>query len=81
MRFIFKTDYGQDVRLAKHGGHASFFILSAAAKSQDLASKCSVVMPRLLAEGHYVGPHSDTHPDVVAAQGGRTTITREKLLA
>jgi branched-chain amino acid transport system permease protein len=25
MRFIFKTDYGQDVRLAKHGGHVFWY--------------------------------------------------------
>ena len=25
MRFIFKTDYGQDVNLAKHGGHAFWY--------------------------------------------------------
>jgi branched-chain amino acid transport system permease protein len=25
MRFIFKTDYGQDIRLAKHGGHVFWY--------------------------------------------------------
>ena len=25
MRFIFKTDYGQDIKLAKHGGHAFWY--------------------------------------------------------
>lgn len=25
MRFIFKTDYGQDIRLAKHGGHVLWY--------------------------------------------------------
>ena len=27
MRFIFKTDYAQDVRLAKHGGHVFWYSL------------------------------------------------------
>jgi branched-chain amino acid transport system permease protein len=27
MRFIFKTDYGQDVKLAKHGGHVFWYSL------------------------------------------------------
>ena len=31
MRFIFKTDYGQDVRLAKHGGHVFWYALLLAA--------------------------------------------------
>ena len=31
MRFIFKTDYGQDVRLAKHGGHLFWYSLLLAA--------------------------------------------------
>ena len=25
MRFIFKTDYGQDIRLAKHGGQVFWY--------------------------------------------------------
>jgi branched-chain amino acid transport system permease protein len=25
MRFIFKTDYGQDINLAKHGGHVFWY--------------------------------------------------------
>ena len=25
MRFIFKTDYDQDIRLAKHGGHVFWY--------------------------------------------------------
>src|SRR5215208_6506790 len=25
MRFIFKTDYGQDIKLAKHGGHVFWY--------------------------------------------------------
>ena len=25
MRFIFKTDYVQDIRLAKHGGHQFWY--------------------------------------------------------
>src|SRR6266542_1638664 len=25
MRFIFKTDYGQDIKLAKHGGHLFWY--------------------------------------------------------
>jgi branched-chain amino acid transport system permease protein len=25
MRFIFKTDYAQDIRLAKHGGHVFWY--------------------------------------------------------
>ena len=25
MRFIFKTDYAQDIRLAKHGGHLFWY--------------------------------------------------------
>ena len=25
MRFIFKTDYGQDIKLAKHGGHIFWY--------------------------------------------------------
>jgi branched-chain amino acid transport system permease protein len=31
MRFIFKTDYGQDIRLAKHGGHVFWYSLLVAA--------------------------------------------------
>ena len=27
MRFIFKTDYGQDIKLAKHGGHIFWYSL------------------------------------------------------
>ena len=27
MRFIFKTDYAQDIRLARHGGHAFWYSL------------------------------------------------------
>ena len=27
MRFIFKTDYGQDIKLAKHGGHVFWYSL------------------------------------------------------
>ena len=27
MRFIFKTDYAQDIRLAKHGGHVFWYSL------------------------------------------------------
>ena len=27
MRFIFKTDYEQDLRLAKHGGHVFWYSL------------------------------------------------------
>jgi branched-chain amino acid transport system permease protein len=25
MRFIFKTDYAQDINLAKHGGHVGWY--------------------------------------------------------
>ena len=25
MRFLFKTDYDQDIRLAKHGGHVFWY--------------------------------------------------------
>ena len=25
MRFIFKTDYAQDIKLAKHGGHVFWY--------------------------------------------------------
>ena len=25
MRFIFKTDYNQDIKLAKHGGHVFWY--------------------------------------------------------
>ena len=25
MRYIFKTDYDQDIRLAKHGGHSFWY--------------------------------------------------------
>lgn len=64
--------------LKEHDAKASFFILSAAARAQDAASKCNVVMPRLVSEGHYVGPHSDTHPEMVDAQGGKTKVTRQK---
>ena len=31
MRFIFKTDYNQDIKLAKHGGHAFWYSLLVAA--------------------------------------------------
>ena len=27
MRFLFKTDYDQDIRLAKHGGHVFWYSL------------------------------------------------------
>ena len=27
MRFIFKTDYNQDIKLAKHGGHTFWYSL------------------------------------------------------
>ena len=27
MRFIFKTDYAQDIKLAKHGGHVFWYSL------------------------------------------------------
>ena len=27
MRFLFKTDYNQDIRLAKHGGHTFWYSL------------------------------------------------------
>ena len=27
MRFVFKTDYAQDIRLAKHGGHVFWYSL------------------------------------------------------
>jgi peptidoglycan/xylan/chitin deacetylase (PgdA/CDA1 family) len=65
--------------LKQHDARASFFLLSAAAKTQDAGSKCNVVVPRLVREGHYVGPHSDTHPDIVDRQGGTTKVTKEKL--
>ncbi|MFO0672735.1 MAG: polysaccharide deacetylase family protein [Polyangiaceae bacterium] len=64
--------------LKQYNAKASFFIMSAAAKSTDAASKCSVVLPRLIEEGHYVGGHSNTHPDMVDRQGGKTIIARAK---
>lgn len=64
--------------LKQYNAKASFFIMSAAAKSTDAASKCSVVLPRLIDEGHYVGGHSNTHPDMVDRQGGKTLVTRAK---
>lgn len=64
--------------LAQYRAKASFFMLSPAAKGGDAASKCGVTMPRLVSEGHLVGLHSDTHPDMVDRQGGATKVTREK---
>jgi peptidoglycan/xylan/chitin deacetylase (PgdA/CDA1 family) len=62
--------------LQQYRSKASFFLLSEAVRTKDPASKCPEVLPRLVREGHYVGPHSDTHPDLVDRQGGRTTIAR-----
>jgi branched-chain amino acid transport system permease protein len=41
VRFIFKTDYAQDIRLAKHGGHVFWY---------GLLLACLLVAPWLLAE-------------------------------
>jgi branched-chain amino acid transport system permease protein len=41
MRFIFKTDYRQDIRLAKHGGHVFWY---------GLLSLLLLAAPWLLAE-------------------------------
>jgi len=64
--------------LAKYDAKASFFLLNAALKSQDKAAKCNVVVPRLISEGHYLGPHSATHPEMVDRQGGATKVTKQK---
>jgi peptidoglycan/xylan/chitin deacetylase (PgdA/CDA1 family) len=64
--------------LKAHGAKASFFLLTETTRTTDPASMCPVVVPRLAREGHYVGPHSDTHVDLVDRQGGRTTIDRAR---
>jgi peptidoglycan/xylan/chitin deacetylase (PgdA/CDA1 family) len=59
--------------LKEHRGKASFFLLT------EATQKCADVLPRIIGEGHYVGPHSDTHPELVDRQGGATRVTREFL--
>jgi branched-chain amino acid transport system permease protein len=43
MRFIFKTDYAQDLKLAKHGGHVFWYGLlmpAAAGRALLLPNTC-----------------------------------------
>ena len=52
MRFLFKTSYLQDIRLAKHGGHAFWY---GAARAGD--ARRALGRLRVLAGAAHLHPH------------------------
>ena len=52
MRFIFKTSYEQDIRLAKHGGHVFWYSLLCLALANGCGGDCGF--------GYAAGGQQDT---------------------
>jgi peptidoglycan/xylan/chitin deacetylase (PgdA/CDA1 family) len=62
--------------LARHGARASFLLTGDFLRRPDFAE----VNSRIVADGHYLGPHSDRHLLYVGG-AGETLVTREKFRA
>jgi peptidoglycan/xylan/chitin deacetylase (PgdA/CDA1 family) len=60
-------------QLTRHGGKASFFFTGDFLRRPDFAP----LVRRIVADGHYLGPHSDKHLLYCAWEDARTLVTRE----
>ncbi len=65
-------------QLEKHGVKASFFLTGRCVRQAENR----VLVRRMVEGGHYVGPHSDTHPLLCSWEAGKKTlVTKEFFLS